>query len=105
MKNMIQLLFGKESLEKNINFITYIDKVSSILNPNGIFAISFHSNNNHIVKSLGKNYPLWYYPDYLYFFDSKLLKTEIEKRGFKLVNTQLTSRKYLANTEFYFQKI
>ncbi|MFN4152259.1 MAG: methyltransferase domain-containing protein, partial [Candidatus Sericytochromatia bacterium] len=90
-----------ECLEKIPDFKNIIEKISKKLNKGGVFAFSFHGKNSPIVSKLGKNYPSWYYPDYLYFFDTRLIKKLVEELGFSVVNTQIVGRKYLANVEFY----
>lgn len=90
-----------ECIEKTPDFKELLIEISSKLNKGGIFAFSFHGKNSPIVNKLGKNYPAWYYPDYLYFFDTNLMKKIIEEVGLKVINTQVIGRKYLANVEFY----
>lgn len=90
-----------ECIEKTPNFKNLIVKIYDKLNKGGVFAFSFHGNDSPIVNKLGKNYPSWYYPDYLYFFNTKLMRNLVEELGFRVVNTQIVGRKYLANIEFY----
>lgn len=90
-----------ECIEKTPDFKNIIDKISKKLNKGGVFAFSFHGIDSPIVNKLGKNYPSWYYPDYLYFFNTKIMKNLVEELGFSVVNTQIVGRKYLANVEFY----
>jgi tetratricopeptide (TPR) repeat protein len=93
-----------ESLEKIPDFLGIFRKVHKILNKDGIFAFSFHGKDTFMAKTLGPNYPLWSYPDYLYFFESENLKPLLKDIGFKIVDMQVVCRKYLSNVEIYCQK-
>jgi tetratricopeptide (TPR) repeat protein len=93
-----------ESLEKTPDFMVTFSKAYKALKKGGIFAFSFHGKNTYLAKTLGSNYPLWSYPDHLFFFDTEILKPILKDIGFKIVDIQVEGRKYLSNIEFYCQK-
>jgi tetratricopeptide (TPR) repeat protein len=93
-----------ESLEKNSNLNSIFKKVYDLLEKDGVFAFSFHGLDTYISNALGKNHPVWSYPEYLYFFDTTVVKNALAKVGFKIENIQTISRKYMANVEVYCRK-
>ena len=90
-----------EEIEKIKDFKKFLEKVYQLLEPNGVFAFSFHDSNSYISKKLGADYPLWSYPNYLYFFNTVTMERIINQSGFILVGIDCVERKYLANTDFY----
>ncbi len=93
-----------ENIEKYHDFNDTFKKIYKLLKKGGLFAFSFHGNDTYITKTLTSNHPLWSYPNYLYFFSTSLLKEQLEKVGFKVINIQVVGRKYLSNVEFYCKK-
>lgn len=90
-----------EEIEKVKNFKQLLKKVKSILEPNGVFAFSFHDLDSYISKTLGYEYPVWFYPNYLYFFSIATIKEIIKSEGFSLAYIDCLERKYQGNTDFY----
>lgn len=93
-----------ESIGKIPDFIDVLKKINKLLKKDGIFAFSFHSSDSYLSKTLGKNYPLWAYPDHINFFDCELMRQIVQKTGFKVLKIQHSERKYLGNVEFYCKK-
>jgi len=90
-----------EEIEKISDFKGFLTKVYNLLEPNGVFAFSFHDLNSYISKKLNYDYPIWSYPNYLYFFNTSTMERIINQAGFVLVGIDCVERKYLANTDFY----
>jgi len=103
-ENSFDLITLWESFEKISNLDDYLNKIYKLLKKDGIFAFSLHTINSFFAKTLNYSYPLWYYPDHLYFFDSELLKTKLKKYGFEILDVQIVGRDYLSNVEFYCKK-
>jgi len=104
-KDSFELITLWESFEKIPNIDEYLNKIYKLLKKDGIFAFSLHILDSFFVKTLNLSYPLWYYPDHIYFFNSDLLKEKLKTIGFDILDIQVVGRDYLANTEFYCKKV
>lgn len=103
-KEKFDIITFWESLEKNSNLKEIFHKIYDLLEKDGIFAFSFHGFNTYVAKALGKNHPVWSYPNYLYFLDTEVVINTLGEVGFKIENIQTVSRKYMANVEVYCRK-
>lgn len=90
-----------ESIEKIKDFKQFIKKVYDLLDDKGVFALSFHDINSYISKKLGYDYPIWSYPDYLYFFSIDTLAKILIKQGFEIVDIDCVERKFMGNTDIF----
>lgn len=90
-----------ESIEKIIDFKKLINKVYSLLDDKGVFALSFHDINSYISKKLNYDYPTWSYPDHLYFFSIDTIAKILIEQGFEIVDIDCIERKFMGNTDIF----
>lgn len=90
-----------ESIEKIKDFKKFIKKVYDLLDDKGVFALSFHDINSYISKKLKYDYPIWSYPDYLYFFSIDTLAKILIEQGFEIVDIDCIERKFMGNTDIF----